>query len=229
MPQRPVRHRLGLMLMFAGLILVFVWDSVYGQGFRPGPGMPNGQRPPFGGGIVGGPIGGGMGGGGIEFVHSCSKCGREVGRSKSMLDGPASCPFCGVKFINGGFGAGNPAFGNPALDNLPFGNPAFGNSGMMPGFPNPVPQDPIPPIPPQNPVVATPQAPVTPLVAPNNPTAPAVSRSDWIIPSVVALVLLGILGVGGVWMMIAGSKSDNYSPRRSRSDSRRSLYDEEYD
>jgi hypothetical protein len=216
MRRAPVRHRLGLMLVMAGLILLFVWDSVHGQGFRPrGPGMP--PRPPFGGGM--GPR--------FEFVNVCSKCGKEVG-GKTLLDTPSSCPHCGVRFSNGGFGSGNRGGGNPGM-------PPAGMPGMSPMNPGLAPQNPAPVMPPQIPnTPIQPQAPLTPPQAPesasggvsSSPAPSASASSKWLIPGVLAIVVMGLLGVGGIWIMISSLKGDNSPPRRSRS--RRSR-DDDYD
>ena len=118
MRRGPSRHRLGLMVGFAALTLLFVWDNVHAQ-FRPrNPAMPSIPRPPFGG------AGGTMGG---QAVYSCDKCGKQmVAKSSSILDKPSSCPNCGVRFINGGLGGtGSPtAGGNPAVPPVG-GNPAI--------------------------------------------------------------------------------------------------------
>lgn len=125
MRRGPSRHRLGLIAVFAGLTLLFVWDNVHGQSFRPRnpamPGMPNIPRPP-----VGGAFGG-------ETGYKCDKCGKVmVAKSGSILDKPSSCPNCGVRFINGGLGGtGNPSGGNPT--NPPVGgNPAVPPDELQP-------------------------------------------------------------------------------------------------
>ena len=216
MRRGPSRHRLGLIAVFAGLTLLFVWDNVHGQGFRPRvPGMPGPNIPNIPD-IPGPPFGGG----GFEFIFTCTNCRKEVGRGQTMLDGPASCPSCGVRFINGGMGG----FGNPAI-------PPFGD---IPGFPpsNFRPAQPAPVVPPQQPA-----APAQPFMAPqapisgdasNSTTVAAPSGSKWLIPGIIAFVVLGLLGVGGVWMMLASMNKDEPAPRRSNTRSRRRRDDEDY-
>ena len=216
MRRGPSRHRLGLIAVFAGLTLLFVWDNVQGQGPRqrvPGmPGMPGPNIPNIPD-IPGPPFGGGGMGGGFEFVYTCTNCRKEVGRGRTGLDGPASCPFCGVRFINGGFGGG----GGPAM-------PPFGD---IPGFPpsNFRPAQPAPVMPPQQPAALAqpfmaPQAPISG-DASNSTTVAAPSGSKWLIPGIIAMVVLGLLGVGGVWMMLASMNKDEPALRRSRKRRRR--------
>ena len=215
MRRGPNRHRLGLMVVFAGLALLFVWDAVHGQGPRqrvPGmPGMPGPNIPD----IPGPPFGGGGFGGGIEFTFTCTKCGKEAGRGRTMLDGPASCPFCGVRFINGGMGG----FGNPGL-------PPFGD---IPGFPptNAKPAEPAPNAPQQQAVQAQPPVPPLSGGAMNSSTPVAAPPgSKWLVPGVIAFVVLGLLGVGGVWIASAGKDKDEPALRRSKTRPRRR---DEYD
>jgi hypothetical protein len=90
---------------------------------------PPGQMP--------GPFGPGMGmGPPIEHVWTCSNCGRELGRGRSLLNKPSydKCPFCGARFINGG------GFG-PRLMNPP--SAPGGMPGQFPGRAGPV--NPMPP------------------------------------------------------------------------------------
>src|SRR5688500_7277203 len=70
------RVRLALTLLAAGLVLLFVLDSVHGQGSRPA----------------------------AERVYFCSDCKREAWRSNAATDKPRKCPSCGVYFKNGGGG-----------------------------------------------------------------------------------------------------------------------------
>jgi hypothetical protein len=103
-------------------------------------------RPPHPGGGFQGRMPG-MGGPLFETVWKCGRCGREVARGNTPP--PASCPFCGVRFING-FGPPGPAPNNgnqPAPNNGQANNPMPGmmppanqNSGQVPPnnpLPNP--------------------------------------------------------------------------------------------
>src|SRR5262249_14426932 len=93
-------------------------------GFPPNPPMPGN---PFG--VNNNPVGfpphvpGHM----FETVWTCGKCGREVGRGGMA---PGSCPYCGVKFING-FGPSNVG---PNGGGMPPTNPP---NGMVPPGTNP--------------------------------------------------------------------------------------------
>jgi hypothetical protein len=80
------------------------------------------MRPPHGGSNGGGFQGRmpGMGGPLFENVWKCGHCGKEVGRGNTP---PASCPYCGVRFING-FGPSDPQYNN--------GNQPAPNNGAMP-------------------------------------------------------------------------------------------------
>jgi hypothetical protein len=53
--------------------------------------------------------------------------------------------------------------------------------------------------------------------------------SKWLIPGIIAIVVLGLLGVGGVWMMIASMNKDEPAPRRSKTRSRRRRDDDDDD
>ena len=58
-------------------------------------------------------------------------------------------------------------------------------------------------------------------------TVAAPSGSKWLIPGIVALVVLGLLGVGGVWMMIATMNKPEPAPRRSKTRSHRRREDDD--
>ncbi len=211
-----MRRRLGLMLVLAGLTLVFVWDSVHGQGFqpRPGMGMPGTPRPPFGGGNIGGR--GGVGG--SRDVYTCSKCSREVGKYDP------TCPYCGVRFTNGGIPVNNPAGRNPGM--APGMMPGTGPGMIPPNTPAP-PQNLPPSGPAQNPLFQ--EAAEPPVSSPTSTTTvpsggPPVSTASgmrWVIPVLIGIVVLAILGAGGIWMLIANSNSNKRPARRSRSRRRR--------
>src|SRR5437764_596322 len=141
---------MGLIAMFALCLLLDPAQAQIG-GPRPGFGPPIPPRPP---GIPGGPGvpqipgGPGMPSGppmpGIptfEHVWTCGKCGKELGRGKSLLEKPnyTSCPFCGVHFVNGGgFGVGplNPGNGQGAPNQPQAPNPTMPNGQQAP---NPTP------------------------------------------------------------------------------------------
>jgi hypothetical protein len=153
------------------LILLQGFGSVDAQ-FPKGPpgGMPPGGMPP--GGMPGGK---GFGpknplGGGPTFEWRCSKCNALIGTgSKPNV---ASCPNCGVNFINGGKGllpppngGGMPPAGQPPIGG---GQPPVG--GMPPVGQPPVGQPPMgqPPVG-QPPIGGLPPAdPLEPVGAPNN-------------------------------------------------------------
>jgi hypothetical protein len=109
---------------------------------RPNPGMIGGPNPINGGGVIGGPNpinGGGVVGGPninggmpqpprippppvFETVWTCSKCNAELGRGGAQPN-LASCPRCGVRFING-----MPSRQEVPVNNPPPGNPAPSNN-----------------------------------------------------------------------------------------------------
>jgi DNA-directed RNA polymerase subunit RPC12/RpoP len=211
-------RRLGLVLVGGVLVAAFALNSLYGQppGFPRRPNMPRppGFNPPGGGGIGGGAVGGGgIGGGGIGgpvFEYKCSNCGRVVGQGRnSMLDGPSKCPFCGVRFINGGIGKGDPIGGNvPPIGGVP---------NTPPGF---QPQPPVPNPPMWNPPMANP-----PVVPPPASTSGSSSGSGLTVVVVVAVVVVGLLlFAGGAWLMIVSFKDAAPSQRKRR---RRVRYDDE--
>jgi hypothetical protein len=95
-----------------------------------GPAQAQMRRPPgFNGQMpgTGGPL--------FEHVWTCGKCGREIGRGNFP---PATCPYCGVRLVNG-IGPADPQYNNgnqpapnnggPMAPNNPQLNP---NAGMMP-------------------------------------------------------------------------------------------------
>ena len=129
---RPFARRLraGTVPALGLLAAVLCLGPAQAQMRRP-PGF-NGQMPG-----TGGPL--------FERVWTCGKCGREIGRGNFP---PATCPYCGVRLING-IGPADPQYNNgnqPApnnggqmMPNNPQLNPNAGvmppnnqNSGMMP-------------------------------------------------------------------------------------------------
>ena len=111
----------------------------------------------------------GMGGPLFENVWTCGKCGREIGRGNFP---PATCPYCGVRLING-IGPADPKYNNgnqPAPNNgamMPPNNP---NPGMMPGMmpPNNQNSGQVPP----NGQPNNPNPGVMPGMQPNDPAGP---------------------------------------------------------
>ncbi len=259
------RRRVGLVLVVTLLAAAFALSSVNGQGFRPpiGPRGPIGPRPPIGinggiaginggvaginggiaginggiGGINGGMPGRGIIGGGPRFSFTCSNCGKEVGQGNSrLMDAPSSCPFCGVRFINGGMGRGATEPANPGM--APPGNP-----GMMPptgippmgppvdqGFPpnaglpadNGIPPAAAPPdvqpAPPANPVV-NPERAADPPAAATNTTTAATEKSGrgLMIGLIVGIILVGVgILIGGTWLMIVSLRSNGKSGGKRR-------------
>lgn len=184
----------------------------------------------------------------FEHVFTCSNCGKEVGRSStgSLLDRPASCPFCGVKFINGGLGNGNPGIGGPLNPGVGPNRPGnvppagfVGVPGTNPGVGVPPAQPPAqpvnlpPPIQPSNnnPGVNVPPAggilgsnPAPAPAAPTSTDSSSLSSSSsessgrgWVLPVVIGVIIVGVLALaGGVWLMLASGKDERSTPRRRR-------------
>jgi hypothetical protein len=228
------------------LLAVALWLGSARAQFRPpGMGGSGGARPPgMGGGPMGGPL--------FEHVWKCGKCGQVVARGNSPP--PSSCPFCGVKFING-FGPADPNIGggggNP--NTMP---PANGNSGAMPPMqPNNPANPPMNP-PAQQPDAAPParggsqalppaQPPLAPLqdpplfdpgaAPPVVPPAMSSSSSTGRIPlaikiglglgAVLAALILVAVGVLIVYNLMAANQDD---PATSRGRKRRRRVAERY-
>jgi DNA-directed RNA polymerase subunit RPC12/RpoP len=76
----------------------------------------------------------------FEHVFSCGKCGKELGRSDRPFDKPPydKCPYCGVRFINGGHGFSRPGSSFKPSDGQGQ-QPNFGGGFTPPeqNFPNP--------------------------------------------------------------------------------------------
>lgn len=188
------RRRVGVLLalLVPVLILLHGLGSVEAQFPKPPGGGPN---PPFGPKGLGprGPLGPKK----IVYDWRCSNCRTIIATTTTPFSpGVASCPNCGVRFINGGKHFLNPPANMPPPGNMPPGNTPPGNfpppgnappGNMPPGnFPPPgnappgnappgnfAPPD-MPPanMPPAQPPVQPPvDAPVNPVVAP--PADPA--------------------------------------------------------
>jgi hypothetical protein len=150
-----------------------------------------------------------MFGGGI-FEFTCSRCRQVVGRGNSPLDGPASCPFCGARFSNGGLGRGGI---NPGWPDV---NPGW--PGVNPGWPdlNPdVPQAPF-----QPPVQVQP-AELPKIYPPAPPSARRPSPAPWearaqgpVLRAVVAVGL--VLCLTGACLMIASARKSAAAGSRRR-------------
>jgi hypothetical protein len=153
-----------------------------------GGGIPNMPQPP--------------GFGGQQFLQfTCTKCGKIVGQGRTMQDAPASCPFCGVHFTNGGLGSGK----------LPVG----GN------VPNQI----------ANPQVPAPDQPFTPAPSSSTPsstngnggTSSDDKDSSSHLPLVIGLsvgggvVGLGVLAAGAfglIYLLRSGAPTKRLPPRR---------------
>ena len=173
-------------------------------------GMPGGITGGNPGGFTGGRPGGGILGGGPRFEFKCSGCGKVVGQGNSSLDAPASCPFCGVRFINGGIGRGGPPAGTPGM--TPPGNP-----GILPktGLPGPPPTEPIKPVggasaPPASNPAPTPDTGTSTASTEKSGNGRTIAFAVGLI--VVALLIL----VGGTVLMIVSLKSSGKSGRKRR-------------
>jgi hypothetical protein len=124
MRMAPRAIRAGIIISLAlPAFIVLMTSSLQAQ-------FPKQPRPPFQP-----PIGGPK----FERVWTCGKCGKEIGRGSFP---PGTCPFCGVKIINGIGGGSNP------IKPMPGPNPG---PGPMPPFPGPNPgpgpmPGPMPPI-----------------------------------------------------------------------------------
>ncbi len=207
----------------------------------PGAGIVGGvPTPPAG--IVGGIGGGGILGGPRE-QYICDNCGKVVGQGNFQLrDAPSSCPFCGVRFINGGRGRGGPPPGNPGV--TPPGNPGMqppfnpGN-GVPPVMPNPgfppnagqpanpgfQPANPVAQAPPVDPIkpaadVAQPsnQAPAAGTSTPTtSPPREGKSGNNMMIALVIGIIVVGLfILAGGTWLMIVALKGNGNSGRKPR-------------
>jgi hypothetical protein len=108
------------LMLVVGIGLLLVWSPVRAQGFRGRPPFNPNLPPRLPSNPPGGPNNPPQFPGIPGFIHvwKCSKCGKELGRGKSLLDEPhfSSCPFCGARFINGGFGMNR---GNTPESNVP--------------------------------------------------------------------------------------------------------------
>jgi DNA-directed RNA polymerase subunit RPC12/RpoP len=186
-------------------------------GIHP-PGSPFGQNNPgggFGPHMPSGPM--------FETVWTCGKCGREVGRGNGLP--PGSCPYCGVKFING-FGPSNP----PANGGMPPMNPP--NGSMPPGANPGAPNNPDAGAAPQGPVTLPPaprdeSEPMTlPEAPPSTPPATGTNTgSQSFTPVFSAKLVLGglalvaalvLVGVAGVVVLINMNSNNAPTPRRRR-------------
>lgn len=221
---------LGLLTVLALCLFLDPAQAQLGGRPRPGFGPPipvppiNPPRIP---GMPGGPAGPGMPplGPGIptfENVWTCSKCGKELGRGKTLAEKPnyTQCPFCGAHFINGGgFGAAplNPGPGL-GLPNQP--NPTLPNGPQVPN-----------PVVPNGPQATNPALPNLPTVGPAGPSAanpPAASSSSTSDTEVspgsarkigigIGIVVAAVVLVGlAVFVIVNGSSGGSGKKRRRR-------------
>ncbi len=170
---RSTSCRFGIVATATFVTAMATLDLVHGQGLRRmGGGMPpRGAQP----GLVpyrpDAPA--------PDIVFTCSRCGRVVGRSKtgSIQDRPATCPYCGETFINGGT-AGPSSPGPRSNTPPPVNQPPAGDSGTgmrrmrprgMGGNANlpPPPPSAQPTVPPVQPAPTPPPQPLTPAPPPS--------------------------------------------------------------
>jgi hypothetical protein len=210
-------------LLAAAILPLAITCLAYAQLRGPGgplrPGGPaGGGRPP--GSVPGGPLvpgGPGMAGGGEPIlVFSCTKCGAELGTGRTSADRPnlASCPVCGVRFVNTPTGrernGGGPGIGIAGDGNdRPAGNPTKAGPDAFPFGAKDMPD--ISALPP-------------------DARAPSSSRDYTTVIVVVVVLLIGLLLIlgllgGVVWMVSTAPRRTSGGQAKRRRRSRSSDFD----
>ncbi|MDB5313768.1 MAG: hypothetical protein JWO38_7970 [Gemmataceae bacterium] len=235
--------RVTIVGIFALMATAVTVAEVRSQPGRPGFNRPGGitgmpGRPGGITGMPGGVPGGGFRGPQFEDVWYCGGCKAELGRGP-IKPSYASCPKCGVRFVNGG-GPGPGLFNPPTMPGGP-GMPGAPGGGESPPTPAP-PTDPdlVPRTAPGTSsgigVSTTPTFPpsgVAPSVSsgpgggsdsqPSSSTSSTSSDSGSKTGSLILKIMIGVFGVlfllgivGGTILIISANKAQKAPPRRRR-------------